>query len=61
VKNEYGLDLLNTISNLKYEAAIIAVSHSDFKNLNIRSFLVPNGVVFDVKGIFPKNYVDARL
>ena len=43
-----------------YSAAILAVAHKEYANLNIRS-LVGNGVVFDVKGVLPKNQVDARL
>jgi len=43
-----------------YSAAILAVAHKEFSNLNIRD-LVGNGVVFDVKGVLPKEQVDARL
>ena len=44
----------------KYSAAILAVAHKEFSNLNIRG-LVGDGVVFDVKGVLPKDQVDARL
>ena len=43
-----------------YSAAILAVSHKEFADLDIRS-IVGNGVVFDVKGVLPKEQVDARL
>jgi UDP-N-acetyl-D-galactosamine dehydrogenase len=46
--------------NFKYSAAVLAVAHKEFSNLNIRD-LVGNGVVFDVKGVLPKDQVDARL
>ena len=41
-----------------YHCVIISVAHNYFINLgekNIRKYLVKNGVIFDVKNIFPKN------
>jgi UDP-N-acetyl-D-galactosamine dehydrogenase len=43
-----------------YSAAILAVAHKEFSNLNIRD-LVGNGIIYDVKGVLPKKQVDARL
>jgi UDP-N-acetyl-D-galactosamine dehydrogenase len=60
VMYEYGITVVNELPNDKYSAAILAVSHKEFANLNIRD-LVGNGVVFDVKGVLPKDQVDARL
>ncbi len=60
VQHEYGVDVVNTLPNGKFEAAILAVAHNEFKNLDIRS-LVNGGVVYDVKGILPKEIVDSRL
>jgi UDP-N-acetyl-D-galactosamine dehydrogenase len=61
VENEYGCHVVNTLPNQKYESVILAVAHNEFKNLDIKSLLIPNGVIFDVKGIFPKELVDGRL
>jgi UDP-N-acetyl-D-galactosamine dehydrogenase len=60
VKHEYGIEISNSIPNEKYAAIILAVAHKEFLNLDIR-YLSPNGVVFDVKGILPKNIIDSRL
>ncbi len=66
VMHEYGIPITNTLHpspctlDQKYSAAILAVSHKEFSNLNIRD-LVGSGVVFDVKGVLPKDQVDARL
>ncbi|MEB3215492.1 MAG: nucleotide sugar dehydrogenase [Nostocales cyanobacterium 94392] len=50
----------NSLLNSTYSAAILAVSHKEFADLDIRA-IVGNGVVFDVKGVLPKELVDARL
>ena len=63
VKEEYGVQLLEQISDIKkYAAIILAVAHDEFLNLDIRSLLSSEkGVVYDVKGILPRKIVDARL
>lgn len=45
----------------KFDAVILAVAHSQFESLNVRDFLKPGGVVYDVKGVIDKNLVDGRL
>jgi UDP-N-acetyl-D-galactosamine dehydrogenase len=60
VMHEYGLRVVNELPKEVYSSAILAVAHREFSNLNIRS-LVGDGVVFDVKGVLPKDQVDARL
>lgn len=62
VNREYGIDLLphdKPINLDEYSALILAVAHSDFKNLNIKKS--NSVVVYDVKGILPINDVDSRL
>ena len=44
-----------------YDAIVLAVSHNEFLNLDIDSLKSENSVVFDVKSLFPKERVDARL
>ena len=58
---EYGCNVLNILPSGKFESAILAVSHNEFKDLDIQSLVVENGVIFDVKGFLPKVIVDARL
>ena len=60
VKHEYGIEISNSFPKGDYAAIILAVAHKEFLNMDIRS-LTPNGVVFDVKGILPKNIIDSRL
>lgn len=64
VKHEYGIDIVNSLpEGEKYDAVILGVAHNQFKDLDIRSLLKDkeNGVVYDVKGILPREIVDARL
>jgi UDP-N-acetyl-D-galactosamine dehydrogenase len=64
VKREYGLDLCQVLEPAVYDAVIVAVGHRSIRELGparTRALLKPSGIVFDVKGIFPKEDVDARL
>jgi UDP-N-acetyl-D-galactosamine dehydrogenase len=60
VMHEYGITVVNEMPKEQYSAAILAVSHKEFADLNIRS-IANNGVVYDVKGVLSKELVDARL
>ena len=45
-----------------FDAVVLAVSHREFENLDVRSLLASdNGVVYDVKGVLPRAVVDGRL
>lgn len=64
VRHEYGIDIANTLpEGNNYDAVILAVAHNQFKDLNIRGLLADNvnGVVYDVKGILPREIIDDRL
>lgn len=62
VKSEYNIDIVTELPiNYKFDAIINAVAHREFESLDIRSLCIENGVVYDVKGILPKEIVDARL
>jgi UDP-N-acetyl-D-galactosamine dehydrogenase len=61
VEHEYGVEVLNELPNQKFEAAILAVSHNEFKELSVRELVLENGVIFDVKGLLEKGISDARL
>ena len=60
VKKEYGILISNQIPVGQFEAAILAVAHKEFLEIDIKS-LVENGVIYDVKGVLPKEIVDLRL
>ena len=60
VHEEYGVHLIKNLSE-KYDGILLAVSHDEFKSLNLENFKNNNAVVFDIKGVYDKNTVDARL
>ena len=60
VMHEYKIDVFSDLPNGQYAAVILAVAHKEFLDLDVRSF-APSGVVYDVKGILPKEIVDSRL
>jgi UDP-N-acetyl-D-galactosamine dehydrogenase len=62
VQNEYKIDILHkdTTPNFDaYSAIILAVGHKEFINFNIKK--TNSQVIFDVKGLLPKENIDARL
>lgn len=62
VKHEYGIENISAqLLNEKYDACILAVAHKEFLEMDVRSLVKDVGVVYDVKGILPKDIIDARL
>jgi UDP-N-acetyl-D-galactosamine dehydrogenase len=60
VEHEYGIEVVNDLPMGPFAAVILAVAHKEFLSLDVRSF-APNGVVYDVKGILPREMIDSRL
>lgn len=62
VFSEYGIEILDREKKPffdKYSAIILAVAHKEFQEFSIKA--TSSQVVFDVKGVLPKNVVDKRL
>lgn len=61
VHDEYGIQLTDAPGN-GYHAVVLAVAHEQFAGLNRTQLgLVPDGVVFDTKALWPRDMVDGRL
>lgn len=60
-KHEYGIEITNEMPTEKFDALIMGVAHNEFKELDINQFLKEQKVIFDVKGILPKEIIDGRL
>ncbi len=60
VKHEYGIDMIEKPEG-KYEAIILAVSHKEFEQINLKDFSNETTVIYDVKSILDKSLIDARL
>lgn len=61
VKEYYGIDLAVKLPEEKFDAVILAVAHDQFKEMDIHSMVKDTHVIYDIKGILPKNMVDGRL
>ena len=61
VRREYGIEVTAEVPKDQFDAVILAVAHEAFRGLDVRSFLKENGIVYDVKGVLPREVIDARL
>ena len=62
VKEEYGVELLEQMSDIKkYDGIILAVAHDEFKQLDFGFVRNQPTVLFDVKGVLDKSLVHGRL
>jgi UDP-N-acetyl-D-glucosamine/UDP-N-acetyl-D-galactosamine dehydrogenase len=63
-RHEYGLRLLRTLPKRRYDVAIVAVAHREFRELGargVRRLCRAKHVLYDVKHVFPASQVDGRL
>jgi len=63
VKHEYGLDLLSSKKDItkKYDGIIIAVSHKEFKEMELNDYVADRHIIFDVKSTLSKDKSHGRL
>ncbi len=61
IKEHYGLDLNGSPDYGTYDAIVMAVAHKEFLELDWSAIAASVPVVFDVKGLLPKNLVTSRL
>jgi UDP-N-acetyl-D-galactosamine dehydrogenase len=55
---------LRRLGTTKYDTAVLAVAHDEFRKMGIRAvrrLLKPTSVVYDIKHLFGRNEVDGRL
>jgi UDP-N-acetyl-D-galactosamine dehydrogenase len=63
-RHEYGLALVRELKPGRYDAAVIAVAHRQFRELGakgVRRLCRRKHVLYDIKHVFPAAAVDARL
>lgn len=61
VKEHYGIILEGKLPQEKFDAVILAVAHDQFKEMDIHSLVKDTHIIYDIKGILPKDMVDGRL
>ena len=62
--HEYGITPISELQNDTYDAIVVAVAHKEFVTMGvgaIRALGKKQHILFDVKHVFPKTDVDARL
>ena len=57
--SEYGITLIKGVVLENYQAILLAVPHESFHSLTIQTS--PQCVVYDLKGVLPRQNVDKRL
>jgi UDP-N-acetyl-D-glucosamine/UDP-N-acetyl-D-galactosamine dehydrogenase len=60
VEKKFKIKLIEKI-NIKYDIVILAVSHDQFKFIDLNKISKKNSIIYDIKSFFPKNKVSARL
>ena len=64
VKHEYGLKMTRTLEPRRYDVAVVAVAHKEFRELGaegVRKLCKKGHVLYDIKHVFPASQVDGRL
>jgi UDP-N-acetyl-D-galactosamine dehydrogenase len=61
VQHEYGVTSRKDKPKEKFDALILAVSHKEFLNMNLKNLLNETAVFYDVKGCISEDFVDSRL
>jgi UDP-N-acetyl-D-glucosamine/UDP-N-acetyl-D-galactosamine dehydrogenase len=63
-RHEYGLKTLRDLKPGRYDVAVVAVAHRQFRELGargVRRLCKKNHVLYDIKHVFPAAAVDGRL
>ena len=62
VQKEYGFTSVREIpAGAAYDAVVLAVAHRQFRELDLASIKRPHTVIYDIKGILPRELADGRL
>lgn len=64
MQHEYGLGSIPAPQTAGYDGVILAVAHDEFKTAGmgwVRSLARENGVIYDLKSLFPADQSDLRL
>ena len=61
VMHEYQVPITSELPQGQFDAIILAVAHKQFLELDFKQLVKEGGVVYDVKGILPREEIDGRL
>ncbi len=63
-KHEYGIDITSDLPDGPFNAIILAVKHDPIAAMGeagIKALLTPDGLIYDLKGILPRDVSHARI
>jgi len=63
-EHEFGIASRRDRPDGRYDGIVVAVSHSQFRNMGIdgvRALALDNAVIYDIKGLFPRDQTDGRF
>lgn len=61
VKNEYSIDIVSELPKESFDVVILGVAHKEFLQFDVKRLVKEGGVIYDVKGVLPRNVIDRRL
>ena len=61
VVKEYSIEIVEGLYTQEYDAIVLAVSHSEFKKIDLVRLKKNKGVVYDVKNFLPKKEINSSL
>lgn len=63
VKHEYGVDMISEekLKATQFSAILLAVSHNEFRELDLKDFTNTDSVIYDIKSFYDKDTIDDRL
>lgn len=61
VKNEYSIDIVSELPKESFDVVILGVAHKEFLQFDVKRLVKEGGVIYDVKGVLPRNVIDGRL
>ncbi|MGB3183195.1 MAG: Vi polysaccharide biosynthesis UDP-N-acetylglucosamine C-6 dehydrogenase TviB [Cyclobacteriaceae bacterium] len=61
VKEEYGITLIDNPGNAKFDGVMVAVSHTEFNELDFEGFKSAGSILYDIKSFLPRDVAHARL
>lgn len=62
VKKEYGISIVQKCPfSEQFDVIVLCVAHRDFLSLDFAKITKKNSIIYDVKGVLPREIIDTRL
>ena len=61
VQQVYGITTQKKLPNKRFDAVLLAVSHTEFQKIDLTTFLKEKAVIYDVKNVLPETLKDKGL